>query len=218
MKVNSDSVLLGSWVDTENAKKILDIGAGTGLIALMMAQRTNALIDAVEIDKSACEQARDNILNSPWPDRITLHQSSFQDYAQKTNEKFDLIVTNPPYFVNSLKSAEINRTIARHSDTLTHNDLLRYTAKILDESGHFALIISQTEGIRLIAEAINYGLYCQKKLFVKSTEEQKTSRILIEFKKMPCLTKEETIIISSGKPKEYSAKYKKLTGDFYLNF
>ena len=110
MKVGTDGVLLGAWAECANAKGILDIGTGTGLIALMIAQRSNAKIDAVEIDETASKQAKENIKKSLWNDRIEILNISFQDFSKSTNEKYDLIVSNPPYFQNSLYAPDEKRT------------------------------------------------------------------------------------------------------------
>ncbi|HYX05427.1 MAG TPA: methyltransferase, partial [Bacteroidales bacterium] len=116
MKVGTDGVLLGAWTRPEKAASILDIGTGTGLIALMMAQKSKALITAVEIDKDAADQAQQNTENSPWHERIQVHQSSVQEFSANFGKKFDLIISNPPYFHQSFKNPGIKRSLARHND------------------------------------------------------------------------------------------------------
>ena len=123
MKVEIDGVLLGSWTPINDAKKILDIGTGTGLIALMLAQRSDAEILGIDIDNNAFLQATENIKNAPWSNRITLIENSIQEFSESTTMRFDLIVSNPPYFVDSFKSPSESRTKARHTDFLLHEDL-----------------------------------------------------------------------------------------------
>ena len=138
MKVGTDGVLLGAWVNVENAQRILDVGTGTGLIALMCAQRSESVIDAVEVDRAASEQAAVNCSASPWKDRITVVHDSFQHFAESTAYRYDLIVSNPPFFKNSLKPKGLARSLARHDDRLSYESLLYYTVKILEPGGTLA--------------------------------------------------------------------------------
>jgi tRNA1Val (adenine37-N6)-methyltransferase len=218
MKVNTDSVLLGSWADITNASAILDVGAGTGLLAIMLAQRSGAYIEAMEVEQSAYMQAAENIQSCPWFDRIFLHHSSFQEFAYITNKKYDLIISNPPYFVSSLKAIKKERTMARHCDTLTHSELLNYSASLLTSNGLLSVIMPYSEGHIFIAEAIKYGFYCSRKTYIKSTSEQSPKRILVEFSKIPVNPAEDTIIVKGGYSKKYTEKYINLTKDFYIKF
>ena len=139
MKVGTDGVLLGAWVDVVSARNILDVGTGTGLISLMMAQRCNAQIRAVDIDADAVEQARGNVAASPWQDRIEVE---LQDICHFTSETlFDVIVSNPPYFTDSLKCPERQRNIARHTDLLDFDKLAESAARLLHSEGVFSVII-----------------------------------------------------------------------------
>src|SRR5436190_6902240 len=124
MKVGTDSVLLGSWVDTAQATDILDIGTGSGIIALMLAQKSFAQIDAIDVDGNACEQAEENFKSSPWMDRLHVIHQSFQDYATGTEKKYDLIVSNPPYFQDAFKPAEESKLKAKHGDLLCFAELV----------------------------------------------------------------------------------------------
>ena len=120
-KVGTDSVLLGSWVDCANAQRVLDIGSGSGVISLMIAQRSRAHIDGVEIDTAAASQSKQNVRHSPWSDRIFIHEQRIQDF--KPLQPYDLIVTNPPYFLNSLREPDASRTLSRHTDSLSLDTL-----------------------------------------------------------------------------------------------
>ena len=137
MKVGTDAVLLGCWVIPNGSKTILDIGTGTGVIALMLAQKTDAFIDAIDIDENAVKQAQENISDSKFSQRIKVTLNSFQDYSKDTDKRFDLIVSNPPYFEQSLKSTDEQRSQARHAYVLPFEELLDGVVKILNPKGNF---------------------------------------------------------------------------------
>lgn len=218
MKVGTDGVLLGAWVDIENVNSALDIGTGSGVIALMIAQRNlNATIHAVEIDQESALQAKQNFENSPWSSRLTIDPMSLQVFASTCNSKFDLIVSNPPYFNKSLKSPLPERTLTRHTDELPNSDLLEGVKKLLAPEGRFCAILPYTEGNILIAEAVNYGLYCNCKLFVKTKPDKPIIRILTEFSFHKDRLPESTISIHTANG-DYTEEYKQLTADFYLAF
>lgn len=136
-KVGTDAVLIGSWAKVNEARTILDIGTGTGIIALMMAQKSRATIDAIDIEQSSYEQATENASHSIWADRIKVYHTSLQDFANKTTKKYDAIITNPPYFVDSSKAPDEERSHARHTDTLTFADLISGVKKLLNDTGLF---------------------------------------------------------------------------------
>ena len=156
MKVGTDAVLLGAWVLPNGSKHILDIGTGTGVIALMLAQKTQAHIDAIDIDEEAFLQAKQNALDSKFARQITVTQTSLQHYSNATAQKYNLIVTNPPYFEQSLKSSDEQRSHARHADVLPFEELLDGVLKLLDEKGKFCLILPTLEAIKFRALAENY--------------------------------------------------------------
>lgn len=218
MKVGTDGVLLGAWADCVNVKSILDIGAGTGLISLMLAQRSNAKIEAVEIDKAACVQAKENVNKSLWEDRVEILNKSFQDFAKTTNGKYDLIVSNPPYFQNSLYAPDKKRTDARHNSNLELEDLILGALSLLSVKGRLSVILPYLEGTMFILKAAESGLYCvrQTKVLPKPAKEPK--RLLLEFMKEKMPLVEQELIIELNKRHEYSEAYKNLTKDFYLAF
>lgn len=217
MKVGTDGVLLGAWTDVANAKNILDIGTGTGLVALMLAQRCNAQIDAVEIDNDSASQAKENFENSRWSSRISIHHLPFQDFAKNSTQQYDLIVSNPPYFVKSLKSPELARSIARHNDQLPYSQLLEGISKLINETGRFAGIFPYVEGNIFVAEASTYNLYCSKRVNVFGKSNGNIKRVLLEFtkEKLPLIESNFTIRELNG---DYSQDYITLTKDFYLAF
>jgi tRNA1Val (adenine37-N6)-methyltransferase len=217
MKVGTDGVLLGAWVNTAEAGSILDIGTGTGLLALMIAQKTHCVIDAVEMDQDAFRQAGENIRLSPWPGQINLYHTSFQDYSAITNKKYDLIVSNPPYFTNSLKAPDEKRSMARHCDTLPYNELLQGVARLLTDKGRFCVILPYPEAQLFVVDAALSHLYCNLKVNIKPSVQKKVSRVLLQFSKTRTVANEETIAILDVN-REYTTEYKEWTCDYYLNF
>lgn len=159
MKLGSDAVLLGALSDVINHGRILDIGTGCGILALMMAQRSNADIDAIEIDADASHQAAENFFNSPWSDRIRIFNISLQKYASENKERYDLIISNPPYFEKGLLSEDQYKNIARHETELGFEDLCRNTELLLNPTGTFWLILPVSEMQRFVKTAMAHHLY-----------------------------------------------------------
>lgn len=213
MKVGTDGVLLGSWA--KGGKRILDIGTGTGLIALMMAQRfPDANIDAIEIDENAVIQATENVLRSPFAKQIAVKHCSLQTYSE-TKEKYDSIICNPPYFVDSLKNNDNNRTVARHTDTLLFNELIKCAYQLLTPNGHFSLVLP-VESYRILEpEAILNGFSVIKKVLVKTTPSKQPKRILVELGKVPDEYFSTTEYLQDGAGNK-SEWYKEITKEFYL--
>ncbi|MDR3705582.1 MAG: methyltransferase [Paludibacteraceae bacterium] len=217
MKVGTDGVLLGAWVDCKNAIQILDVGTGTGLIAMMLAQRSFARIHAVEVDTTAARQAEENIRESPWKNRIAVFPIPFQNIESTGKQQYDLIVSNPPYFQNSLKPPHEGRGIARHTDTLPFSDLINGSKRILNPNGKLAVILPVTEGEQFIIMSEKADLFCQQKTIVIPRPGAEPKRLLISFglKAVPCTTSE--LLIETGTRHTYSEEYIELTKDFYLD-
>lgn len=214
MKVGTDGVLLGAWAPTNNAKNILDIGAGTGLISLMIAQRCLAKITAIEIDKDAANQAAENVKSSLWEDRIDIINTDFKEY--KSNIKFDLIVSNPPYFSDSLLSPNTQRSTARHTNELTYNELFKGVSNLLEVGGEFSIIIPSdvSNQIKDIASSNNLFLVRQTHVYPKPNSSPK--RDLLSFSTTPIenpLCDNLTIELSRH---QYSEEYISLTKSYYL--
>ncbi len=219
MKVGTDAVLLGAWVLPNGSKHILDIGTGTGVIALMLAQKTQAHIDAIDIDEEAFLQAKQNALDSKFSSQITVIQTSLQHYSKESTQKYNLIVTNPPYFEQSLKSSDEQRSHARHADVLPFEELLDGVLKLLDEKGKFCLILPTLEAIKFRALAEKRGLHLSKLLRVKSRIDKDTDkRHLMQFEVKPTEFSEKTIAIELEERHQYTDDYKDLTKDYYINF
>lgn len=216
MKVGIDGVLLGSWTNIENARSILDIGTGTGLIALMLAQRSNSKIECIDLDENAVIQATENIIRSPWADRIQVEQVSLQDFSTHTTKKYDLIVSNPPYFVNSLKNPNESRTIARHTDTLSHEELLINAKLLLKTTGRICLILPVVEGIKCIDFAKSIGLCCSKRVCVFPKPNSNPKRYLLEFSLSPTQLVESELTIETTERHHYSSAFTSMVKDYYL--
>ncbi|TCO09643.1 tRNA1(Val) (adenine(37)-N6)-methyltransferase [Natronoflexus pectinivorans] len=217
MKVGTDGVLLGAWVPVENSCKILDIGTGTGLITLMLAQRNpNAIITAIDIDEDAFSQAMENVLDSPWHDRITVIHESLQKFSKNHPVKFDLIVTNPPFFNNSLHAQNKARSTARHTHLLPHEDLLIDGKNLMTANGKLALILPVTEYQLFSRKAENFGFYENQNMTIFPTPKNAAVRIMgiWGLQKTSETFKEEIIIEEYGRHK-YSDEYIALTREFY---
>lgn len=217
MKVGTDGVLLGCWAESTNPAKILDIGTGTGLIALMLAQRFSAKIDAIDIEKNAIQQAEDNFRLSPWKEQLTAYNFSLEEFSSQCKTKYDLIVCNPPYFANSLLSKDDKRNIARHNTTLELRDIPCYAAGLLESKGNFCIIIPEGSVNEVITSSEKQGLFCNKKLFVKPTPKKQVKRILLSFSFNEEFVSESVLVIEQNGRNEYSNEFKELTSEFYLN-
>jgi tRNA1Val (adenine37-N6)-methyltransferase len=216
MKVGVDGVLLGVWTNVNNTDQILDIGTGTGLIALMLAQRSNSIIDAIEIDSKAVVQASENIKLSPWEKWINVTEISLQDFARSSNKRYDLIVSNPPYFVNSLKAPCEVRTLARHTDTLTHEELIINALILLKPTGRLSIILPVKEALQCEDFALSKGLFCTRQVRVIPKPNAVAKRVLLEFS-LQHLEKEVSELVIEGEQRhQYSKEFSLLAKDFYL--
>lgn len=216
MKVGIDGVLLGAWANAEKTSSILDIGTGSGLIALMLAQRSQAQITAIDIEPNAIVQAIENTESSPWKERIAVKEVSLQDFAEQTSDKFDLIVSNPPYFINSLKNPDENRSTARHTDTLTHTDLMLNAAKLLSPDGRICLILPVNEGLECVAFAKKAGINCHKMVYVHPKPNAEAKRLLLEFGFADTEIKTTKLEIETSERHQYSDEFTALAKDYYL--
>ncbi len=249
MKVGTDGVLLGSWVEIIGTEQnILDIGTGTGLIAIMRAQRSSAPnigernivepnIVGVEIDTESAQQAGENMSASPWSERLTAQLSSIQNYTPQ--QKFDLILSNPPYFVDSLLSKGKSRSVARHTTELSFDELLASVARLLSPDGRFAVILPTVESKIFETLAREYNLHPMRRCLVRGKVNGEVKRIMSEYSfgesfqiseyqiSKYQISKYQTsehqiaehqIAIRDTPPGDYSAEYKAMTADFYIKF
>jgi tRNA1Val (adenine37-N6)-methyltransferase len=218
MKVGTDGVLLGAWCPIDNnPKSILDIGTGTGLIALMLAQRTDAeQIDAFDIDENAFEQATENFENSTFTDRLYCFHAGLDEFIEEPEDEYDLIVSNPPFFVEDFKSTNEARNLARFVGAMPFEELIEATDLLLSENGIFAVIIPFKEEENFIDLAADYELYPIKITRVRGTFTTPIVRSLVAFKRfeMPVSTADELVIEISRH--QYTDDYINITKDFYL--
>lgn len=215
MKVGTDGVLLGAWVKPGNSERILDIGTGSGLIALMLAQKSNAKIDAIEIDKSAAFQAKENVNDSAWSDRIIIHNKSLQDF--KPDNQFDLIVSNPPFFDCGPQALRQERATARHNLKLTIADLIFYSKSMLNVHGRIALILPFETRYELISTIAHNGLWIEKETRVLPVPGKPVNRILFLLSEIPGIAREvNEIIIEENGRHQYSSEFQEITAEYYM--
>jgi tRNA1Val (adenine37-N6)-methyltransferase len=216
MKVGTDGVLLGAWSRVQECSRILDVGTGTGLIALMMAQRTKASIDAIEIDPEAAKQACENVIESPWNERINVMCTSLQDFYQASAKKYDLVVCNPPYFKDSLKAGTPSRSIARHSDQLELTELVSCSKILLNTQGRLSVILPADKEPEMISIAKDYDLFPSKILRVRPIPGKEHKRVLMEFSFLRTELQESEMNLETGLRHQYSPEYITLTLEYYL--
>ena len=218
MKVGTDGVLLGAWAAVTDAQKILDIGTGTGLIALMLAQRKHdASIHAIDIDAGAAQQAVVNVQASPYASQIEVKHMPLDKYAETCSYHYDLIVSNPPYFEQSLKCPNGQRSLARHTDSLSLDDLLTAAAKLLTPTGHIALVLPADQIKQVETVAARSNLFVSKCNWIHPTPTSLPKRILIELSQAADAKEriEEHLVIELARHK-YTPEYIALTKNFYL--
>lgn len=216
-KVGTDGVLLGACADVSGAEKILDIGTGTGLIALMLAQRCGGEIIGIEPDRDSFEQACQNVESSKWNGRIKIENTDLQSFNPE-NTRFDLVVTNPPYFINSLKNPDPRKASARHNQSLTSEEILQGVARLLTDNGRMQMILPYVEGNIFISEAQEYGLYCSNILKIRPLPTGEIKRLILTFTRERKKVTEKFLTIEHGRRHEFTDEYINLTKDFYLKF
>ncbi len=217
MKIGTDGVLLGAWVPiNDTVTSILDIGAGTGIIALMAAQRSRAeVIDAIEIDVDAYEQAVENFEASSWGDRLFCYHASFQEFVTEIDDQYDLLISNPPFYAEDYKTSDSKRDMARFEDALPFEHLLIGGSKLLSNKGQFAMIVPYKEEIRVIDIAAQVSLFPQKITRVKGTPGSEIKRSLLLFGRDQINFEVNELIIET-KRHQYTDAYINLTKAFYL--
>ena len=247
-RVGTDGVLLGAWASFAGRERILDAGTGTGVIAIMAAQRSNAAIIAIEPDMLSAEEACVNVKASRWSDRISVENITLQVFAESSEKQnnpdnqeyqenqgksgsqrepgksgfqgiqFDMLVTNPPFFTDSLHNSDRRLSNARHNITLSQLDLIESAEKLLSPAGVLSLILPWEEGRAFITTAACYGFYCNRITRVRSLPSLPAHRLLMEFSKERTPFQSDWLIISNGERKDYTVEYRELTKEFYLEF
>lgn len=218
MKIGTDGVLLGAWANPKEALSIFDIGTGTGVIALQLAQRSSAEnIDALEINSDAFEQCVDNFEQSDWGDRLFCYHASLQEFVKEVDEKYDFIISNPPFFNSTYKEGAISdkRALARHSESLPYSVLLESTSKLLAEKGECAFIIPFEEEILFLTIALENNLFPNRITRVKGTEDSSIKRSLLQMSFQETKPIIDELIIEKERH-VYTGKYIELVKEFYL--
>lgn len=216
MRVGTDGVLLGAWTEVENATTILDIGTGTGVVALMLAQRSSAQIDAIDIEEGAIKDARHNFEQSPWNSRLNVFHSSLQNFAEKPVKKYDCIVSNPPFFNNSVQSAKKERALARHTDSLSFIDLIESVSKVLHPNGTLNVVLPSEAEKEFRSCANKERLFATRITRIKPNPNKPIKRVLIQFNFEGELMKENELIIETETHHVYTSEAISLLKDFYL--
>jgi tRNA1Val (adenine37-N6)-methyltransferase len=217
MKIGTDGVLLGSWASlNHNPISILDIGAGTGILSLMMAQRSHAeIIDAIEIDDQAYEQCVNNFEQSVWSDRLFCYHASLNEFAEEIEDTYDLIICNPPFYSEDYKSKNNQRDMARFQEAMPFEHLIKSVSTLLSESGKFCVVIPFKEADKFIELASKKGLSPQTILNVQGNPHAEIKRSLIEFS-FTKSTPEIDLLIIETERHQYTKAYVDLTKDFYI--
>ncbi len=216
MKVTTEGCLFGAVIGCENAEQILDIGAGTGLLTLMMAQRTYGQIKAVEIDESSAGECCDNFQASPWKERLHIVHSSIQEFAIHSNERFDLIVSNPPFYDGHQKTENGSRSRAMHSDHLNSFALISAVSVLLNNNGKFWVLYPEFQADQFIEKASRNGLYLANRFDIYNRPEETIFRSVLEFQRS-----KSTAIITHrlnirNDDNEYSEEFSRLLAPYYL--
>ncbi len=217
MKIGTDSVLLGAWATLKNNPfSVLDIGAGTGVLGLMIAQRSNAQnIEAIEIDADAYEQCSENFENSPWADRLFCYHASLLEFVEEIEDEFDLIICNPPFYSEDYKTDNQARDLARFNDAMPFEHLIFAAVNLLSQEGIFSVVIPHKEETSLIELASKVGLFPNRILHVKGNPNSEIKRSLVEFTFTKEAIKNSELVIETSRH-QYTKDYINLTKDFYL--
>lgn len=218
MKVCTDACIFGAFIQAENPLYVLDIGTGTGLLALMLAQRfTDGHIDAIDIDAEAYIQAKENIAHSSWANRIKIFHRSIQEFRKNSSRKYDLIVSNPPFFSDHLKSGNRQKNIALHNDTLSSEDLIVSVKHFLSAHGMFYILLPEWEAEQFDKLAQQEEFSLSRQLIIRDNKNKKVIRIVSGYQFTPSIPYISELIIKENSG-AYTAEFRDLLKDFYLNF
>lgn len=219
MKVCTDSCVFGAAIAVEGAQRILDIGAGTGLLSLMVAQRSDATVDAVEINEDAQVQAAENFANSPWSQRLHLHPVSLQAYAESSHQPYDVILSNPPFFLSSLRSPDAAKNAAKHTGELLFEDILHFARQHLTQEGKLYLLLPPAEAVLLARLAQAHGLYLAETTAVFTYRGGKCIRHIQTYTfTLPTAPASKQLFIREEDKATYTADFATLLRNYYLQF
>ena len=217
MKIGTDAILLARWVDVSDNDEVLDIGTGCGLIPLMLAQKGIKSVDAVEIDSDSYEEAAQNFSNSAWKSQISAIHADVKDYAVQSLKKYDLIVSNPPFFFGDNIPEKAKKGLARHTNTLSYNDLLISVKKLLKPEGRFALVLPARESRTFLKDAENHGFYLQKEMKIVPIEGKEPNRINMQLVVNHVDNVESETFVLRTTDHSFTKYYKDFLKDYYLD-
>ena len=215
MKTGTDAILLGVWTDVSNTKEILDVGSGSGIISLFMAARSQAKITAIENDIASVDESKNNFALSDFTKRMKVIASDFNDYT--TNIKFDLIVSNPPFFTNDLQSESERKTNARHTKSLSFKQLCTNVSILMKQNARFCVVLPYSQNKVFKNIALAQGLYPSKELIIFPRRGAEPNRINIEFRKQSKETPEKEYFVLREENNNFTHQYRELLGEFYLS-
>ncbi|MFP4469251.1 MAG: tRNA1(Val) (adenine(37)-N6)-methyltransferase [Bacteroidales bacterium] len=216
MKVGTDAFMLGAWVKVKDEdQSALDIGCGSGIISLMLAQRSRAFIDAIDVHQPSVEEAAENFNSSPWPSRLMAIHSSLEQFAGNPSKTYDLIVSNPPFFQNSMLSASENLSLAKHNVQLSLCDFLKFATGLLKEKGRLCVILPVAESKLVLADTGKYGLFLCRKLIVVPKEGKLSNRVVLELSREDCPEVYIDRITLRNAEGKFTEAYKNLTHEFH---
>lgn len=218
MKVGTDAVLLGVAADVAAAQELLEVGTGSGVIALCLAQRSQARIDAIDIDRESAEQARENAVASPWAERIRVIHVSFQEFAATMDKKYDLIVSNPPYFSRSLKSGHHRRNISRHNDLLGFEELIALSAQLLTGEGSLWVVLPLRESAEFMNIATTKEWHLHYRLSFIPREGKAANRVVLGLKRTKTAQVREDLLVHRNSDGDFSDGFIRFMKDFYVDF
>jgi tRNA1Val (adenine37-N6)-methyltransferase len=218
MRVGTDAVLFAQWVDVASSDNALDIGTGSGIIPLILAQKGVGSVDAVELDSDSYEEANLNFSISVYSDRLSVVQNDVRDYAANNEKKYDLIVSNPPFYASDVKPIKEKKVMARHVSTLSFKDLLVAAKKMMKEDARFALVLPFYESRLFIKEAESLGFYLQKEILISPIEGKEPNRVNMQFVLNEVESVETVLFTIRNKDYSYTDEYKEFLKDFYLDF
>lgn len=217
MKIGTDAIMLARWTEVSENDVVLDIGTGCGLIPLMLAQKGIKCADAVEIDNDSCEEAAENFKNSAWDSQLCAFCDDIRHYSDVCKKKYDLVVSNPPFYFGDNIPEKAGKALARHTNTLTYNDLLASVKKIIKPEGRFSLVLPAIESKTFLKDAENQGFYLRKKLLIIPVEGRESNRINMQLVVNQVDKTDIDSLVLRKKDHSYTEEYKDFLKDYYLN-
>lgn len=218
MRVGTDAVLFARWVGVSCSDRVLDVGTGSGIIPLILAQREAGRVDAIELDFDSCEEARQNFEISVWSDKLAVFNEDVRFFADNAKEKYDLIVSNPPFYSSDVKPIREKKVMARHVSTLSYQDLLVSARKMLKDDGRLAVVLPYYESRLFIKDAEKQGFYLQKEFLISPIEGKEPNRVNLQFGLNNQQCDDRVLFTIRNKDYLYTAEYKEFLKDFYLDF